>query len=87
MCDGKHFEMADGGSYDGNKAYKDSKLCNILFARELAARLTAAGVGITCNTFSPGGAGCKRSTLYNTPLAVRSRAQGASRCEQSLLRD
>ena len=46
--------MIDGTCFDGNKAYKDSKLCNILFARELAARLGAAGLPVTCNTFSPG---------------------------------
>jgi NAD(P)-dependent dehydrogenase (short-subunit alcohol dehydrogenase family) len=41
-----------------NKAYKDSKLCNVLFTRELAARLSAAGVAVTCNTFSPGRGVC-----------------------------
>lgn len=25
--DGRNFEMVDGGSYDGDKAYKDSKVC------------------------------------------------------------
>ena len=52
--EGTRFEMVDGGPFDGNKAYKDSKLLNILFARELAGRLAADGVGITCNAFSPG---------------------------------
>ena len=46
------FSMCDGGAFDGNKAYKDSKLCNVLFARELARRAEAAGVVV--NAFSPG---------------------------------
>ena len=40
------------------KAYKDSKLCGVLFARELARRLAASGVSgadsVVCNAFSPG---------------------------------
>ncbi|KAH8046941.1 hypothetical protein JL721_12282 [Aureococcus anophagefferens] len=28
------FDMVDGGAYDPDKAYKDSKLCNILFTAE-----------------------------------------------------
>jgi protochlorophyllide reductase len=54
--DGKNFEMVDGQPYNGDKAYKDSKLCNIFFCRELQRRLTAldATKGITANSFSPG---------------------------------
>ena len=38
--------------YDGFKAYGRSKLCNILFTRELARRL--AGSGVTANCLHPG---------------------------------
>jgi protochlorophyllide reductase len=54
--DGKKFEMVDGQPYNGDKAYKDSKLCNIFFCRELQRRLSALGAtnSITVNSFSPG---------------------------------
>lgn len=39
-------------SYSGIRAYGNSKLCNILFTRELARRL--AGTSITANCFHPG---------------------------------
>ncbi|GAB3918944.1 SDR family oxidoreductase [Larkinella terrae] len=45
-------ELAAPQSYDGMKAYGASKLCNILFARELAERL--ADDGITSNSVHPG---------------------------------
>ena len=38
--------------YSGFGAYRRSKLCNILFTRELARRL--AGTGVTANCFHPG---------------------------------
>ncbi len=38
--------------YSGWKAYKRSKLCNILFTRELARRL--GGTGVTANCLHPG---------------------------------
>ena len=38
--------------YRGSRVYAASKLCNILFTRELARRI--AGPGITANSFSPG---------------------------------
>jgi NAD(P)-dependent dehydrogenase (short-subunit alcohol dehydrogenase family) len=38
--------------YDGYKTYGRSKLCNILFTRELARRL--AGIGVTANCLHPG---------------------------------
>lgn len=38
--------------YGGMRAYAQSKLCNILHARELASRL--AGTGITANALHPG---------------------------------
>lgn len=54
--DGRYFEMVDGNMFNGDKAYKDSKLCNVLFTRELQRRLDAnpATDGITANSFSPG---------------------------------
>lgn len=54
---GPDFEMCDGGDFDGNKAYKDSKLCGVLFARELARRLRDSlgdDADVVCNAFSPG---------------------------------
>ncbi len=43
LAQGPAFTMVDGGAYDADKAYKDSKLCNMLFTRELSRRLEAAG--------------------------------------------
>ncbi len=40
------------GGYRAFKAYSQSKLCNILFTRELAARLE--GTGVTANCLHPG---------------------------------
>ena len=54
LAAGPSFKMVDGGPFDAEKAYKDSKLCNVLVARELAARLRASGSGVTCNAFGPG---------------------------------
>lgn len=51
---GKSFEMISGEEFDADKAYKDSKLCNMLFAYELERRLEAAGSKITVNSFGPG---------------------------------
>lgn len=52
--DGKRFEMADGGNFDADKAYKDSKLMNMLFTYELERRLRERGSKITVNAFGPG---------------------------------
>jgi len=46
------FEMVDGSEFDPDKAYKDSKLCNMLFMAEAAKRFSSKG--ITVNAFSPG---------------------------------
>lgn len=51
---GPSFEMVSGGAFDADKAYKDSKLCNILFARELDRRLANLRVNVTVNAFGPG---------------------------------
>lgn len=45
-------ELAKPKSYDGMKAYGASKLCNVLFSKELSERL--AGDGITSNSLHPG---------------------------------
>ena len=48
--------MIDGNPFNADKAYKDSKLCNVLFTRELQRRLEATNTtqGITANCFNPG---------------------------------
>jgi len=46
--------MVDGGKYNSGKAYKDSKLCNVLFTLELARRLKQQGSMVTVNCLSPG---------------------------------
>lgn len=49
------FEMVDGGPFDADKAYKDSKLCNVLYTRELQKRLNGMGKkDIKVNCFNPG---------------------------------
>mmetsp|Transcript_3486 Transcript_3486/g.7693 ORF Transcript_3486/g.7693 Transcript_3486/m.7693 type:complete len:446 (+) Transcript_3486:62-1399(+) len=50
----KQFDMVDGGEFNADKAYKDSKLCNVLFTRELQRRLEASGSNIKVNSFTPG---------------------------------
>ena len=45
--------MVDGGPYDPDKAYKDSKLCNLLFLKEAAQRYGADGVRLA--RVAPGG--------------------------------
>lgn len=44
--------MVDNGNYDGDKAYKDSKLCNVMTALELSRRLKNSKV--TANVMNPG---------------------------------
>uniref|UniRef100_A0A0G4HPZ5 Uncharacterized protein n=1 Tax=Chromera velia CCMP2878 TaxID=1169474 RepID=A0A0G4HPZ5_9ALVE len=54
---GPDFSMIDGGVYDADKAYKDSKLCNMLFTAEASRRfqkLPSGGNAISVNAFSPG---------------------------------
>src|SRR5579862_2456310 len=45
-------DLQSAQGYAGFKVYGRSKLCNILFTRELARRL--AGTGVTANCFHPG---------------------------------
>ena len=48
------FEMIDGNKFNADKAYKDSKLCNILFAKELSRRLNKASFKIAVIAWAPG---------------------------------
>ena len=48
------FDMVDGNEFDPDKAYKDSKLCNVFFMRELQKRLDESGKGIKAVAFNPG---------------------------------
>jgi len=50
-------DMVDGGQFDADKMYKDTKLCNVIFMQQLVRRLSAAHVSaadIAVNAFSPG---------------------------------
>jgi len=52
---GPGFTMVDGRSpFDADKAYKDSKLCNLLFARRLQQRLQEQGHAWPVIAWSPG---------------------------------
>ena len=49
------FDMVDGQPFNADKAYKDSKLCNVLFTRELQRRLDVDTTNnIKVNSFTPG---------------------------------
>jgi len=50
---GDKITMIDGKSFNGAKAYKDSKVCNMMTANELHSRYHEA-TGITFNTMYPG---------------------------------
>jgi NAD(P)-dependent dehydrogenase (short-subunit alcohol dehydrogenase family) len=69
-----HFEDLQGQrSYQGSRAYSQSKLANILFTYELARRLT--GSGITANCLHPGVIGTRLLADYmGVPLAGRALA-------------
>ena len=46
--------MINGGPYDGDKAYKDSKLCNVATSIELARRLQSQKSDVVSCVFNPG---------------------------------
>jgi protochlorophyllide reductase len=46
--------MLDGGPFNADKAYKDSKLCNLLMARELDRQLRQQGQSLPVLAWSPG---------------------------------
>ena len=51
---GPGFEMIDGSEFNADKAYKDSKLCNILFARKLSNNLISQKLLIPVIAWAPG---------------------------------
>ncbi|WP_413677599.1 SDR family NAD(P)-dependent oxidoreductase [Prochlorococcus sp. MIT 0916] len=51
---GVGFEMIDGNKFNADKAYKDSKLCNILFARKLSNNLISKKLLIPVIAWAPG---------------------------------
>ena len=51
---GVGFEMIDGNKFNADKAYKDSKLCNILFARKLSNNLMKEKLLIPVIAWAPG---------------------------------
>jgi len=51
---GAGFEMIDGNKFNADKAYKDSKLCNILFARGLSNNLMCKKLSIPVIAWAPG---------------------------------
>ena len=48
------FEMIDGNRFNADKAYKDSKLCNILFAKKLSSLLIGRNFSIPVIAWAPG---------------------------------
>ncbi|KGG21875.1 Light-dependent protochlorophyllide reductase [Prochlorococcus marinus str. SS51] len=51
----RYFKMIDGSyTFSADKTYKDSKLCNILFAKELNRRLTLRNLSMPVICWAPG---------------------------------
>jgi protochlorophyllide reductase len=51
LAGGEEFDMVDGGGFNADKAYKDSKLCSMMFMEEAARRFEP--LGITVNAVYP----------------------------------
>ena len=51
---GAGFEMIDGNVFNADKAYKDSKLCNILFAKKLSTYLMIKKLSMPVIAWAPG---------------------------------
>ena len=51
---GAGFEMIDGNKFNADKAYKDSKLCNILFAKKLSTYLMSKKLSMPVIAWAPG---------------------------------
>ena len=51
---GLGFEMVDGNKFNADKAYKDSKLCNILFAKKLSTYLMSKKLSMPVIAWAPG---------------------------------
>lgn len=47
-----NFQLSKKGTFSGVQAYKNSKLCNVLFTYQLADSLQ--GTGVTVNAVNPG---------------------------------
>ena len=54
LASGEEFDMIDGSQFNADKAYKDSKLCNILFAKELSKQLKKKSLQIKVIAWAPG---------------------------------
>ncbi len=54
LASGEEFDMIDGSQFNADKAYKDSKLCNILFAKELSNKLKKKSLQIKVIAWAPG---------------------------------
>ena len=48
------YTMVDGGDFDGDKAYKDSKLCNVMTCLALAKRLETKNSKAITMVMNPG---------------------------------
>jgi NAD(P)-dependent dehydrogenase (short-subunit alcohol dehydrogenase family) len=76
-------DLQNARSYDGNQAYAQSKLANVLFTYELARRLE--GTGVTANAADPGmartniGTNNKSVRAYLQLLAHRAMADSVER--------
>ncbi|MDG2764754.1 hypothetical protein P7M25_25825, partial [Vibrio parahaemolyticus] len=59
--------MIDGGSFDGAKAYKDSKVCNMLTMHEFHRRFHEE-TGITLASLYPGSIATTALSREHSPL-------------------